>query len=370
MNTVTKMGWTVFAIGLAALPAAPLSASAASLTVTRKLSQQQQDAAEAYWTREAISAAPAFPMPVDDGSGTPDPAGLRDDGASGPLGRTAPREAAWDGDLVAQSAYWRDWLAIDEEAPTEPSGVIAGTSGVYTYYDVNNYGALWQIYPHKWVGKLTFVTPSGSSSCSATVIAGNNVVTAAHCVYDTAANRFYSGWVFTPAFRNGSTPYGTFTASACTVLTAWVNLTGSFDISTWSRHDVAVCTLNRNSAGQTVNQAIGWAGRMWNADNKQQVFSAGYPARIYTDALISVGPAQFLRACTAESFSYATQTLGSGCYWGRGSSGGPWLVQYKPFVVSGFVDSVNSGLFLNQQNTYGARFNGNNIVPLCTVRGC
>ena len=62
--------------------------------------------------------------------------------------------------------------------------------------------------------------------------------------------------------------------------------------------------------------------------------------------------------------------LGSGCFWGPGISGGSWLVGYKPFVVTGRVNSVNSGLFIGQQNLYGARFNSSNIVPLCNARGC
>lgn len=363
-----RTGWSLFSLVLTALSAT--AASADSLTVTRKLTEEEQRAATAYWTPERISAAPALEMPVDHGSGAIDPSVLRDV-STGPLGRALAGEAAWDADLVAQSAYWQDWLDLEAEAPVASPDAQAGSPGVYTFYDVNLYPGLWQIYPHKWVGKLTFNTPSGSSSCSATVISGNNIVTAAHCVYDTASrNRFYSGWVFTPAFRNGSAPYGRFTANACTVLTSWVNLSGSFSISTWTRHDVAVCTLNRNSANQTVNAAIGWAGRTWNAANAQQVFSSGYPARTYTDALIPSGPTQFLRACTAETFLYASQTLGGGCYWGRGISGGSWLLDYKPFVVSGFVDSVTSGLFIGQQNLYGARFNGNNIVPLCNARGC
>ena len=116
--------------------------------------------------------------------------------------------------------------------------------------------------------------------------------------------------------------------------------------------------------------AVGWAGRLWNAGNNQLVFNSGYPQRIYTDAVIPNGPTQYLRACTAETFLQTTETLGSGCFWGRGISGGSWLVNYKPFVVSGKVNSVNSGLFIGQQNLYGARFNSNNIVPLCNARGC
>jgi hypothetical protein len=261
--------------------------------------------------------------------------------------------------------------ALDPDLGEENlADLMAGTSSVYTSYDVNTQTALAQIYPHRWDGKLTFNVPGGSSSCSATVISGNNIVTAAHCVYDTSANTWYSNWVFTPAYRNGSAPFGTFSARACTILTSWINLTGGFSINSWSQHDVAVCTMNNNSAGQTLNGAVGWAGRLWNAGNNQLVFNSGYPARDYTDASIANGPAQYLRSCTAETFLQTTETLGSGCSWGRGISGGSWLVGYKPFVVTGQVNSVNSGLYIGQQNLYGARFNSNNIVPLCNTRGC
>lgn len=357
---------------LAALPANAAS-PAAPLTVTKQLTVQEQEAATAYWTRERIAAAPAHPIPIDRGTGLVAP-GAGGDAVTGPPGRTEPVEAAWDGELVARSAYWQDWLAFDDDeaaaAAAETAGAALGTAGVYTYYDVNLHTALWQMQPHRWVGRLTFVTPTGGGTCSATAISGNNIVTAAHCVYDTTANRWFTNWVFVPGYRNGGTPYGSFTANACTVLTTWVNLTGNFNIATWSRHDVAVCTLNRNSANQTLNQAVGSAGRLWNASNVQQVFNAGYPQRIYTDALIANGPTQYLRACAAETFLYTTETLGGGCYWGRGISGGSWLTQYKPFVLSGYVNSVTSGLFIGAQNLYGARFNSNNVVPLCNVRGC
>ena len=217
---------------------------------------------------------------------------------------------------------------------------------------------------------MTFTTPAGGASCSATVISGNNIVTAAHCVYDSSTNRFFSNWAFTPAYRNGSAPYGTFAASSCTVLTAWVNLSGSYSIATWARHDVAVCKMGNNSAGQTLNGAVGWSGRLWNAGNNQLMFNSGYPGRTYTDATIANGPTQYLRACTAESFQQTTETLGMGCSWGRGISGGSWMVGYKPFVATGQVNSVNSGIYFGQTNIYGARFNSNNIVPLCNAVGC
>ena len=350
------------------------------LVVSQSVSRRQQTAALRLWTRKKVATAPAMELLVDSGQGEIDAMALEEAEITGP-GESEPAGMAERGAAqVARKVYAQDWTPLEEELTLEENltleeelalDVPAGTAGVYTFYDVNTQSALWKIYPHQWNGKLTFTTPSGSSSCSATVIRGNNIVTAAHCVYDTPSrNQFYTNRVFTPAYRNGSAPYGTFAATVCSIPAAWVNLSGAYNINTWARHDVAVCTLGRNSAGQTINQAVGWAGRLWDAANTQLVFNSGYPQHIYTDALISNGPAQYLRACTAETFLQTTETLGSGCFWGRGISGGSWLIGYKPFVSTGMVNSVNSGLFFGQQNMYGARFNSTNIVPLCNARGC
>lgn len=357
---------------------------AESLVVTESVSPRRQAAALRIWTREKIAAARAMALPVDSGLGGVDTAALSQAQVTGVESSAAPGMAERGAARIARAVYAQDWalleeqltldekLALEEELAADvPADDLAGTFGVYTSYDVNTIVALWQIYPHIWDGKFTFTTPSGGASCSATVIGGNNIVTAGHCVYDTPSrNQFYTNKAFTPAYRNGTAPYGTFSTTSCSVLTAWVNLAGGFSINTWSRHDVAVCTLGTNSAGQTINQAVGWAGRLWGAGNQQLVFNSGYPARTYTDALIANGPAQYLRACVAETFLQTTETLGGGCDWGRGISGGSWLVGYKPFVVAGWVNSVNSGLFIGQPTLYGARFNSNNIVPLCAARGC
>ena len=161
----------------------------------------------------------------------------------------------------------------------------------------------------------------------------------------------------------------TFSATSCAVLSAWTTLAGSFNIDTWTRYDVAVCKLGNNSAGQTINGAVGWAGRMWDWGYQQLVFNSGYPANDYNDASLP-SPTGYLRACTAETFQRTTDTLGSGCRFGRGISGGSWMVGYQPFVLTGAVDSVNSGLFIGSANLYGARFTSSNIVPLCSAMGC
>ena len=363
-----RVAFVLFAVmALSALVSSPQAAAPPVISI--QAPQELQAAALSLWTRARISAAPAMTLLVDRSAGGVNVDALHNGYAIGPTRMKAAGMAAPDAEQIARAAYPQDW-AEEDFAPREPIDVPTGTAGVYTFYDVNTNPALWQIYPHIWDGKLTFNTPGGPASCSATVTNGNNIVTAAHCLYDTTANVWYSDWVFTPAFRNESAPYGTFPWAGCSVLPAWVNLSGAFNINTWTRHDVAVCTMGNNTAGQTLNEAVGWAGRLWDADYRQLNFNSGYPANTYTDDLITDGPAQYLRACTHESFQQTTDTLGGGCFWGRGISGGSWFVGYKPFVPSGWINSVNSGLFLNRQNIYGARFTSNNIGLLCAARGC
>jgi len=147
-----------------------------------------------------------------------------------------------------------------------------------TRYIANWLAAMQTIYPHRWIGRFSFTTPNGTSYCSATAISGNNIVTAAHCVYDTPSrNAFYTNKVFTPAYRNGNAPYGSFATTNCSVLTAWVNLSGAYSINSWAPYDVAVCTVGTNAAGQTLNQVVGSAGKAWNYGYTRHIFNLGYP---------------------------------------------------------------------------------------------
>ncbi|MBM4467453.1 MAG: hypothetical protein FJ014_18170 [Chloroflexi bacterium] len=342
--------------------------------VSISISPAEQEAALAFWTREAIAAAQPMEMLVQLGPAKVNEAALLEEEATGPLGFVAAGVAAPGADKEAQAAYPLDWAALEENlketavADLDPLG-LTGTSQVYTSYTVNQWQPAQTIYPHKGVGRLSFSTPSGTSYCSATSISGNVMLTAAHCLYDTTSNRWYSRWAFTPAYRDGNAPYGTFLATTCWVLTAYVNLSGSVHCDTWARHDVGVCKMGKNSAGQTLNQAVGYMGRMWNYSYIRHFHNLGYPWRNYNNVLIT-DAGKYLRTCVAESFQRTTETRGMGCNWGPGISGGPWVIAYAPPLVSGYADGVNSCLFVGTQNIYAPRFNSNNIVPLCTTAGC
>jgi len=354
-----------------------LSATQQSIPVVSKsVSAAQQKTTAAFWTRTQIASAKALSLPVDNNPAKVDASALIPDTFSG-LGSSAkPSAAAANASAVARKAFPTDWQADTATAAAaavadadSPADITAGTSQVFTSYYVNVWKAAQKIYPHRWIGRLSFKTSGGTSYCSATAISGNNFVTAAHCVYDTTNNVWYSNWAFTPAYRNGSAPFGTFVATACSILTAWVNLTGSFSINGWTKYDVAVCTVGKNAASQTLNQAVGAAGRQWNYGYVRNVFNLGYPWRDFNNTLLT-NAGLYLRTCTAETFTQTTDTLGMGCNWGPGISGGPWLVGYAPNAITGYVNSVNSGLYIGTANLYGIRFTSNNIVPLCTARAC
>jgi hypothetical protein len=281
-----------------------------------------------------------------------------------PAGAAAP-----DADSIAQAAYAEDWAAMAEAAAVDSPAATDGTSQIYTQYRINAATALWKIHPHIWVGRISFTTPSGTSYCTGTSISNNVMLTAAHCVYDTTNNQAYTNFAFTPAYRNGSAPYGTFPATTCRVLAAWQNLTGTFTINGWTKYDVAVCNMGPNSASTTLNNAVGYMGRQVNFPYVRHFHALGYPFRNYNDVPIASAGA-YLYACVAESFQQTTDTRGMGCGVSRGMSGGPWVVGYAPAVVTGNADGVTSGFFVGTQNLYAIRFTNSNIVPLCNSAGC
>ncbi len=378
-----------------------MSIQAAPLTIgedSSVVASDQQTSTLDYWTREMIATTPVTEMPMDIGTGEIDvfaqdevaftespgsvPAGKAERGSNRFHREVYPED--WDAlNNEDWGAQYSDYLGLeldvkdDDEATLNESLTVnisseqmADAKHVFIDYPVNEKKKLWKIYPHKWMGKFTYTASSGNFSCSATTINNNHIVTAAHCVFDTfSRNEWHTNKAFTPTYRNGQTPYGTFPTIGCRILPAWVALSGSYTIDSWARHDIAVCRMGKNSAGKTLNQAVGWSGYGWNWDYKQLHFNTGYPAFDFNDIELP-SPAQYLRSCTAVSFKQTTDTLGMGCQYGRGISGGASIRGYMPNYVSGWINSVNSGLFIGQAKIYGVRFTTGNIKTLCNANGC
>ncbi|MGB8213646.1 MAG: hypothetical protein WCE68_08815 [Anaerolineales bacterium] len=340
-----------------------------------KITPVQRQAALAHWTRSAIAKAKPFPMPVDKGNpGLAQPGVFDDSAAFGAPGRVASRAANPAAVAAAQKAYAADWQRMNNRSAPAAALPALGSLAAYSEGYANYWSPAETVYPNVWVGQLVFDAYGQDAYCSATVLDNNVIVTAAHCVFDTTHNNWYSSWVFVPAYANGNEPFGEFPANDCWVLNKYIALKGNYSITSWTQYDVAVCSMDTNGT-DTLNDYVGYAGYTWNYNYDQSIFDLGYPFEdVHLNSLPY--PGEYLMQCEGETFQKSTGVLGMGCDWGPGISGGPWLKGYSlgdgatSGDGDGYVDSVNSGLYIGKPGLYGIRFTSANIVSLCMSAGC
>lgn len=358
----------VLTASLASARGSDTQADPAAGVLTIQANPAEQASAEQAWTRATRLAA----KPLDVSGVTPEElaAGLAAMGPaapSGPAGFAPGRMPQAGADAEARAAYPEEWAALDADAATaatNPAGqpVPAGTAGVFTAYYTNQYTQMWKVYPYRAVGKLFM----SAGTCSASVIGPNTIVTAAHCVYDTGSNTWYSNFSFCPAYKNGSCPYGSFAWNQ-----VWIpaNYAGAANYNSAIRWDVAIIQVNKNSKGKQVDALTGYLGRSWNYDYTQLIFTNGYPGAKQSG--------KFGYMCVAETFNAGTDIMEMGCDSGPGHSGGPWIKNFVPQVsgAMNYVNNVMSYYYTSGSkagNTMGAaRFSSDNIVILCnSAPGC
>jgi V8-like Glu-specific endopeptidase len=334
-------------------------------TIERRSAPTADQAVPKYNSRE--QRLQAKPLDWNSTIGKPNPpAPTQEDTARqappGTAKRGAPDPKA---DADARRQFPNEWRPAPKSGkrgfldllPSEQNHIqLTGSADVFTQYGdapVNTAG-------DKAIGKLF----TNAGTCSASVISGNNViVTAAHCCWNRATNNWIGGWSFAPAYNSGTTPYGTFPWVSATVLNSWIN---NGDVAS----DVCTIKLGNNSAGKPVTYYTGWLGRSWNFGSIQDHHAMGYPGNL--------GNGQVMQACTSESFSPASNCGGSsvlntGCSMTFGSSGGPWIRDYRTnnwvnSVVHGYDSQSCTGTF--GQTFNGARFTSGNIVLVCNAAGC
>lgn len=329
--------------------------------------QQNLKSAHPFATPTQRAAVKPLPWPETDKAAVV-PLGEQKSAAS-PAMKAAGGSAPSFGNYMARNQFPEAWKALDAaEAKSQANGtdvVVTPQDGAhYSYYRFpgNYYTSQWTAPPWNKIGKLYFSTPSGGSGyCTANVASGNSViVTAAHCVY-TRGEGWNSNFVFVPAERYGVAPYGTFGWTSASVMNSWISDGGR-------RWDVGVIRLSGEaSSGQPVVNYVGWLGRSWNYGYEQYTYSHGYASNFST---------QYTNICAGTTYSSAwegTNVLVQGCDMTYGSSGGGWLINYTPNSHAGnYVNSVVSGPHIGAFGSayVGARFNDDNIVPLCNAIGC
>jgi hypothetical protein len=176
-----------------------------------------------------------------------------------------------------------------------------------------------QPYPSAY-GKVFFTSNSGVNYvCSGSALLSANeslVWTAGHCVNE-GPGAFYTNFLFVPAYRDGTAPYGKFAASELLTTSGWL-AGGQWGV------DLGAAVVGTNAAGQTLSAAVDEAPIVFDAPRNQAYRLYGYPAAKKFSG-------QRLRVCqTAWSLddgSATPATMGVGCDMTGGSSGGPWVTE-------------------------------------------
>ncbi|UJL54940.1 hypothetical protein FE380_04145 [Corynebacterium diphtheriae] len=170
------------------------------------------------------------------------------------------------------------------------------------------------------------------------------VITAGHCVHGGGNNgAWHKNWVFIPDYHYNHRPYGTFQAKTLTTFQGWIdNGEGRLGFE----RDVAFVTTYTNVSGQKVVDAVGEYGLRTGGSKNFDVTVFGYPGNL--------DGGERMWACwrrtTTHRWWLSSFPKITGCDFGGGSSGGPWLDDYSNSTGLGHVRSVTS--FGPEDNSY------------------
>jgi V8-like Glu-specific endopeptidase len=218
--------------------------------------------------------------------------------------------------------------AAKPSKPGKPGGKSAGSSREVP-----------QPYPSAY-GKVFFTSDSGVNYvCSGAAVGGANqsvVWTAGHCVNE-GPGAFYENFLFVPAYRDGSAPYGKFAGSTLLTTSSW-EASGEWGV------DVGAAVVGVNGDGETLSEAVEVSPLVFGAPRNQAYAIYGYPAAKKFSG-------QRMRVCETswlmDDSSATPATMGATCDMTGGSSGGPWVTSTGAVasVVSYGYRSLRNVLF-------------------------
>ena len=196
--------------------------------------------------------------------------------------------------------------------------------------------------PIDHIGKVFFTLGNANYVCSGNAVVSSNkstVATAGHCLNE-GPGAFATNFIFVPAYNNGATPYGKWTARALYAPAQW---SGSGDM----KYDTGFAVVNQLN-GKYLSDAVVESGVEFNAAYGLTYKSYGYPA-----ARPFNGETLWSCAGTAspDTNNSGFGTQGIPCDMTGGSSGGPWFIQSGP--AAGLQNSINSYGYSGSPVMYG-----------------
>lgn len=213
--------------------------------------------------------------------------------------------------------------------------------------------------PYSVNGRIFIRVGNKRGYCSGTAIDSPTrqlVLTAGHCVNAGAefhGNLWYRDLLFVPAYTAGRAPFGAFAARRNKV----------FALPQWRNHDnsdfdVGAFLTHPNNRGTNLADAVGGGATIaLDLPRDQRFATFGYPGNV-----------KRMQSCNARylgddplSLPFAgPPTLGVGCRWAPGASGGGWLIEGGTRI-----NGLNAYLHLDDRSrTYGPYFSRETVGKL------
>ncbi|MDP9830969.1 trypsin-like serine peptidase [Kineosporia succinea] len=238
--------------------------------------------------------------------------------------RLPAREAARIGRPAADAG---PEVVLSEPVSPEPSPTGRAAPPVTNFSPVN--GKIF--YRNAKDGKDYICSGSAVNSGSKRVVS-----TAGHCMHAGPGGTWHQNWVFVPGYKNGSRPYGTFSAKTFQTLSDWV----TYGVTPRGLNsDVAFVSTYLNAGGQKLVDAVGGHGIVTGGSEYAfDVSIFGYPGNISSGNVMqacygSTGPR------TDSGYTFSTIY---GCNFGGGASGGAWLKSYSNAEGWGYLKTITS----------------------------
>ena len=176
-------------------------------------------------------------------------------------------------------------------------------------------------YPYRAVGKLFFTVHNGSDKvCSGAVLRPRLVLTAGHCVHSGSADGFYENFLFIPAYHEGQAPFQAWNWSWVTTTGSWVSSNGTVP----NKADFAIIEVEDrifDNQVMRIGDVVGWLGYRTNALHNNHTKKIGYPGNHDQGQIMHQVDSQDVGSGTQNTWLYGSDM-------GRGSSGGPWVMNF------------------------------------------
>jgi V8-like Glu-specific endopeptidase len=275
------------------------------------------------WTLARMQAAQPYPIPSHEFS---------------PSSTLNPQQPAGDSVYIPSEPPQEFSPASEEQIPGTLSSAesLLGYDYPAPYTRFENFDD-YTVFPYSTTGVLFFTQNGSDFRCSAASIGNNALWTAGHCVHDGfgSKNSWSTNLIFVPAYKDGSMPFGSWTSNNVATCSSWRD-NRNFQV------DIGGVLLEENSSGQTVNEVVGSLGFAYNLSPNQHWFSLGYPSATPFDGkTMQICAASFARYDLSSTFPFP---MAIGCDMTKGSSGGPWIIDF-----SGSPGNTN---YINGNNSY------------------